>query len=524
MSILISSQDKEKEFEKTYITIGSKIDCDYRIVTDFNFLLTVNIDEKSGKCVVTNSSDCKDILFRGEIFVGKLVIEKYCKFKFVNSEEFIGIKLTETAVAKKNISENTLNLKVSDVVLSEKLEHKKSELEKNRISIVKQISFAITDIKKRLALNFKNSLFLNIALVFSSIVMMFGVTNYVMGLPISDTVAFLTMPTNIKVLAIFSILGYSVSLILKQGIFLFLQNKDLAKVSQGAKFSQYFMIIFSTIFLCLFYAINLIYYQNPNERIFYAILVSLCFISLNISLSFACGYYKYNCHKLSLELDKYEYREDFEYILNQYQNWIELFINNLSATKLGYIKDKIFKTQIFVALEIVLGLITAPFLAYGVSNTLAMCFPDAAGWLRIESIRFSPIFLVLSTLLIVFAFFTLTNAFVNTKKINGSDVIKLDGFRNYLVHGVDILGLQNVRMLDSERAKLFLIGCSIICIEFLMNTSFFMSELGADLSGILISLVAATVPTALLVAETYLLSSTKYELYICESLISKLDA
>ena len=126
-------------------------------------------------------------------------------------------------------------------------------------------------------------------------------------------------------------------------------------------------------------------------------------------------------------------------------------------------------------------------------------------------------------MLIIFAFFTITNGFVNIRKVGGSDVIKLDGFRNYLSHGVDIFGLQNAKSLEKERVRFFVIGISIIFIEFTMNTSFFMTEIGADLGGIFLSLVAATVPTALLIAETYILSRTNYELFVCDSLISKLD-
>ena len=117
----------------------------------------------------------------------------------------------------------------------------------------------------------------------------------------------------------------------------------------------------------------------------------------------------------------------------------------------------------------------------------------------------------------------ISNGFFNIRKISGSDIIKLDGFRSYLIHGVDIFGLQNIRSLNREKIRFFVIGISIIFIEFTMNTSFFMTEIGADLNGIFLSLVAATVPTALLIAETYILSRTNYELFVCDSLISKLD-
>ncbi len=531
MSVTITSKNQEKTFrEKDFIIIGSNSDCDFKINTGFDFIITVQYDDNSKKCTVINNFENPKILFKGEPFSGKLVLTKFCKLQISGSDEFISIKITseETAgnIARKDLTQTEIkelygNDVNTDVKL--KLENRKSDLEKERIAIAKQIAFAINDIKKRLSLNFKASIVLNIALIISTIIMTFGITNYLLGLPISDTVAFMNMPVNIKMLALFSVLTYAISLSLKQGIFLYLQNRDLPKPPAGAKFAQNFLIILPTLFMLGFYAVNMIYYMNPNDRIFYGTFVSLFFVMINITLAFACGYFKYSGHKLSMELYKYEYREDFEIILNKYQSWIEMFINSIGQVKLNYIKDKIFTLQLKGIGETILGILTAPFLAYGVSNTLAMCFPEAAGWIRISGVRFSPVFLILATMLIIFAFFTITNGFVNIRKVGGSDVIKLDGFRNYLSHGVDIFGLQNAKSLEKERVRFFVIGISIIFIEFTMNTSFFMTEIGADLGGIFLSLVAATVPTALLIAETYILSRTNYELFVCDSLISKLD-
>ncbi len=533
MSVTITSKNNEKTFrEKDFIIIGSNSDCDFKIDAGFDFILTVQYNEAEKKCTVINNFENPKILFKGEPFRGRLVLTKFCKLKIADSDEFIGIKITETAeepaskTAQKELTREEFKELYGNDVNTEiklKLDKIKSDIEKERIAVAKQTSFAITDIKKRLSLNFKAAIVLNIALVISTIVMTFGITNYLMGLPISDTVAFMTMPLNIKMLALFSVLTYAVSLSLKQGVFLYLQNRDLNSPAHGAKFAQNFFIILPTLFMLGFYGVNLIYYMNPNGRIVYGALVALFFVMLNTLIAFACGYFKYSGHKLSMELNKYEYREDFEIILNKYQSWIDMFVNSLGTVKLNYLKDKVFTLQLKGLGETILGILTAPFLAYGVSNTLAMCFPEAAGWVRISGLRFSPVFLILATMLVIFAFFTITNGFLNIRKVNGSDVIKLDGFRNYLSHGVDIFGLQNVRSLERERIRLFVIGISIIFIEFTMNTSFFMTEIGADLSGIFISFVAAAVPTALLIAETYILSRTNYELFVCDSLISKLD-
>jgi hypothetical protein len=56
-----------------------------------------------------------------------------------------------------------------------------------------------------------------------------------------------------------------------------------------------------------------------------------------------------------------------------------------------------------------------------------------------------------------------------------------------------------------------------------MNISYFMTEIGGDLRGMFLSLITALVPTALLVAETLMLSQTKFDIYACEELISKID-
>ena len=69
----------------------------------------------------------------------------------------------------------------------------------------------------------------------------------------------------------------------------------------------------------------------------------------------------------------------------------------------------------------------------------------------------------------------------------------------------------------------FVIGLSIIVIEFSMNVSYFMQEMGGDLGGILLSGLAALVPTAILIAETFMLSTTNFEIYACEELVAKVD-
>ncbi len=514
MTLTISTSKQEKSFDnKDFITIGNNPQCDFYIDFAENCMLTIHFDKTGSKCVITNNFQNEKILFKGKPITERIVFDNICKLMIADSEEYISLRLSKSEKPQQN------NISPEENLVLTKIEKRKSDLEKYRIAITKQIAFSISDIKKRLSVSSKTGIFLNIALFISSLVTAFGITNYLMGLPIEMSANFTNMPTNIKVLFIFSLAVYGISLILKQGIYLMLQNIQRPE----SKFAQNIMLTLSGIFMIAFYAINLIYYMNPDGRIVFATFISLFFIGLNVTIAIGSGYFKFNNRILSMELDKYEFREDFERVLNEYQIWISRYINSLGTNKLNYIKDKMFMLQLKGLGETIVGILTAPFLAYGVSNTLAMCFPEAAGWIRISGLRFSPIFLVLATLLIIFAFFSFVNSFVCGRKISGSDVIKLDGFRDYISHGTDIYGLENTRKIHLEKNRALIIGVAIIFIEFSMNVSYFMTEIGGDMQGILLSLVSALVPTALLIAETYMLSKTKYDIYVSDSLLAKLD-
>ena len=351
----------------------------------------------------------------------------------------------------------------------------------------------------------------------------FGVSNYLSGLQLSEIENVIQIPTNTKLLLVYTLIVYGMGILLKQGIFLYFQNNtqggENTKVSRAV---EKFMIVWASLFYFAIYIINVLYYISAKMPVF-AICMSLFFTGTAAALAIGCGFFKHLNVVTRHELDKYEYREDFERVIKEYQRWIEKSINNLQDTKINAIKDKLFNLQIKSYGEIILGIITAPFLAFGVSNTLAMCFPEAAGWIRISGLRFSPIFLVLATFLIIFAFFSFANAFTANKKIQASNVLKQDGYSNYIQHGVEIYGLEGAKKLDRDMRRSFLIGIVIIVIEFTMNVSYFMQNLGGDLQGMFLAAVAALVPTALLIAETFMLSQTKFETFACDELLSKID-
>ncbi len=536
MTIVISSSKNEKIFiDKDMINIGTNPNCDFQLDLDCDLLITVQYIKADNKCIVMNTFHSDKIFFKGEPF-GKIEVGNICKLMTADSSEFISIRVLseETDTAKKTIkaiqeedfTENDIKRLYgsdSNPITRVKIEKQKEDIESARVAIIKQSGYTISDLKQKLSSNFKTSLFLHIAMFFGAVMCAFGLSNYLMGLSIADSANYMHLPTNIKIWFVYSILVYGICLLMKQGVYQSLVNKSVREVLPTSRFAETFFIGFASILMLGVYAINLVYFMNVKDFVVFAIFISLFFAGLTAGLAVGCGYFKFNGHALSLNLNKFEYREDFEAVLKAYRQWIERYINNLGKTKIQYIKDKLFNLQIKSVFEIVIGLLTAPFLAYGVSNTLAMCFPEAAGWVRISGLRISPVFLVLATFLIIFAFFSFVSAFTATKKIQASEVIKHDGFSDFMHHGVDIYGLEGVRKINSDKIRALAIACSIIFIEFAMNVSYFMTEIGGDLQGIFLSLIAALVPTALLIAETLMLSQTRFEIFACDELISKID-
>ena len=451
MAIIISTSQGERFFNKDVITVGTNPNCDVVLNIGYDVLLTLEYKPTENKCSVINSFKSDKVLFKGQP-IKRVEVSNVCKLMFGESDEFLSIKVvaesiptpqvkTVTSISKEDFTEEDIKgLYGKDVnaVTKVKLEKQKEDIENARVAIIKQVAFHINDLKQKLSANSKTSIFLHIAMFFSSMVCAFGVSNYLMGLEIKESANFLHLPTNIKVWGIYTILIYGICLLLKQGIYLYLQSNIQKEMSKSAKLGQSFMLIFSLIFVLGIYAVNLVYYMNLNDFMTFAIFISFFFAGIMAVLAISCGYFKCNGTEWTMTLDKYEYREDFESVIKSYRQWIERYINSLSNTKLQYIKDKMFNLQLKSVGETVVGILTAPFLAYGVSNTLAMCFPEAAGWVRISGLRLSPVFLTLATFMIIFAFFSFVNAFACTKKVQGSQVIKQDGFSDYQHHGVTI--------------------------------------------------------------------------------------
>ena len=532
MSVIIKSGNLEKKFEtKTLINVGTNKNCDFVLDVGYELLLTVQYNADAGICQVTNNFRNPNILFKGAVLT-KVTVDNVCRFTLQNSDEFIEIRVVQdTPLALDcnsimNLSEADMRALYGDdakLAVKAKIEQAREPIEKARVAIVKQIAFPIAELKAKILASRCASLILHISLYITSVLSSFAVANYLMGLSAQESAKHVYLATNIQVWMAYSFIVFAICLMLKQGIYLYLHEKMFKTSSAGSRIAKNFMLWASVVFILGIYFVNQAYYMTMSNFLAFAVFITFFFVGIMTTLAISCGYFKANGTEYGAALNKYEFREDFESVIKAYRIWIDRYVNGLSSTKIKGIKDRLFFAQLKSAGEVLVGLLTAPFLAYGVSNTLAMCFSEAAGWVRISGLRFSPVFLVLATCLIIFAFFAFVSAFLTGKKIQASQVIKQDGFSDYRHHGVTIFGPEGIKKLEQEKKLFLTIACAIVFIEFIMNTSYFMTEIGGEIKGLLISIIAALVPTALLVTETVLLSSTRFDVYSCEELLAKLD-
>lgn len=514
------------------ISVGDSPECDF-YAEDFNGVVELIFSEKYNTFVLVNTQERNGILFNNKPFKKVLApanfsvtnVENSKTILFVMSNEpgdFASADSGEKSKGKVSLKEKErTDTTVQNQVYKDKKDIFNNPIENNRIAIVKEIGYKIQSIKSALASLSRISFVADAAILILSVICSFGMTNFILQLPIDTSKGVLNLTTNFGFLICISLIVFAVSFSMKQSVYSLLEANQNKRYGDTVKMQQ-IMVYASITFMFIIYAINLMYYRDINFMA--SVLVSLLFVGALGIVSAASGYFKFQLRAYNYQLTTTEYREDFENVLKGYRGIISAYINSLSDNRIDMIKSNLLNCQMRMIGEVTIGLLTAPFLAYGVSNTLAACFPEAAGWVRISGLRFSPIFLVLATFLIIFAFFSFVRAFTIGKQIKSSEIIKFDGFHDYSSHGVNILGIDSIKNLNKEKNVVLFIACAIIAIEFTMNVSYFIQEIGGDsISGIFQSAVAALVPTALLLAETHMLSSTMHKINNYNEVLSTLD-
>ena len=553
MKVTITSKNNEKVFnDSNVINIGTAPNCHFKLNLDFDLIISLQKLD-NGKWQVVNNFKSNKVLFRGQPIGPSIEIGSLCKLMIADSDEYISIKITAAGTNPKVVpgslelanrknaerikrveNKKTITM-IEDEELNEqdietlygkgigaqtkiKIDRRKADIERRRALVTKEIAYKANYLRSKLAQNELILAFLNFFIIF---------VPFAMAFILKDIIRLDSLNGQLqnRILFLAAIAFIVVSLILKLGQFLTLQHKGKAKVSPSSKAIQSLCLlsgggIFAAVMLFSLVELSLHTYSLP--LLIPQMLIGCSFLCIFLSVFAAIT--QNTIAETGEELDGYESREDFQAVVKDYQQWITLFVNNISRKKLKDISNKIFNLEIKAGIEYVVGVITAPFLAYGVSQTLAECFPEAAGWIRLaEGFKFSPIFLALAVFMIVFAFHCFATSFATTKRVLASNVIKQDGFSDYNVHGVVLHGVESSKNLKKEAKKFFLIALAVVFIEITMNVSYFIGVMGGDVMGMVLSFIAALLPTANLIMETTMLGNTKFEIIIREELLEKVD-
>lgn len=554
MKVTITSKNSEKVFnDSNVINIGTAPNCHFKLDLDFDLIISLQKLD-NGRWQVVNNFRSDKVLFRGQPIGPSIEIGSLCKLMIADSDEYISIKITAAGTNPKVVpgslelanrknaerikraeNKRTITM-IGDEELNEqdietlygkgvgaqtkiKIDRKKADIERRRALITKEIAYKANYLRSKLVQNEIILAFLNFFIVF---------VPFSMAMILKDIIRYESQAgQNMQNRLLFlAAIGFIViTLVLKLGQFLTLQNKGKVKVTQSSKTIQSLCLlsgggIFASCILFSMVELTLHTYSLP--LLIPQMLIGCSFLC--IFLGIFAAIIQNTIAETGEELDSYESREDFQAVVKDYQQWIALYVNNISRKKLKDISNKIFNLEIKAGIEYVIGILTAPFLAYGVSQTLAECFPEAAGWIRLaEGFKFSPIFLTLAVFMIVFAFHCFATSFATTKRVLASNVIKQDGFSDYNVHGVVLHGVESSKNLKKEAKKFFLIALAVVFIEITMNVSYFIGVMGGDVMGMVLSFVAALLPTAILIMETTMLGNTKFEIIIREELLEKVD-
>ena len=131
MIITLTSKNNEKTFsDKEIINIGSNPSCDFVVDMGTDLVLTLQCDSQNNKCVLLNTFNNQDRLFKGKPLAQRIEIEKVCKLMSGVNEEFISIKIAE----QQNYEVNPLEQKKAEIEKKDKKqieEPKKVEMPMN---------------------------------------------------------------------------------------------------------------------------------------------------------------------------------------------------------------------------------------------------------------------------------------------------------------------------------------------------------------------------------------------------------
>ena len=316
MKVVVKYLDKLKEFEnkQNIIIAGKNGDFVIQELSE-DVVLKLIYTEKYKNYVLVNSTENNDVLYNEKPFSKILVTENF-KLNVKNLPDLITITV-KNDIQNINTVQKTISypkkepVKTAAAAVQVKEDIFDGDIEHNRIAIIKEIGYKITELKDAVKSTNITAFMLNIAIPVLSVVCAFGMTNFLLGLKIDNSKSVLNLTTNAGFLVCMTAIVIAISYILKQGIYSLLDSTKTKKFGDN-NFAQKFIVAAAGIFMFIVYIINLFYYKDIPGFSAAAFFISLLFAGTLATVSAASGYFKFQLKELNAQLMNCEYRQDFE--------------------------------------------------------------------------------------------------------------------------------------------------------------------------------------------------------------------
>ena len=274
MKVTITSKNNEKAFnDSNVINIGSMPNCHFKINPGFDLLISLQKLD-NGKWKIINNLKSDKVLFRGQPIGASIEIGSLCKLMLADSDEFISIKITAAGTNPKIVpgslelanrknaerlkraeSKKTISM-IEDEELNEedietlygsgagvqakiKIDRKKSDIERRRALITKEIAYKSNYLRQKLG---QNEIILSVLNAF------IGIVPLTMAYILKDIIAFgfADKALQSRILFLVAVCFIIITCLLKQGQFLVLQNNSKgSKASTSSKLIERLCLICS---------------------------------------------------------------------------------------------------------------------------------------------------------------------------------------------------------------------------------------------------------------------------------------
>ncbi|HAS93863.1 MAG TPA: hypothetical protein DCS44_04510, partial [Cyanobacteria bacterium UBA10660] len=275
MRVVIEHFEKSKVFEdKHNITIGRDESSDF-VINNLaeNIEIKFIYNEKFKNYVLINSSGSSDVLVNNRNFSKVLTpAHFFLEVKGLNGKINVEIdteqnhhsEVKNNQTQSQNMEQNNAegaNTMIKTMSSTNANDIFNNDVEKNRIAIIKEIGYKITELKGSIWSANITNLLLNASIFILSVVCSFGVTNFLLGLKIDNSSSVLNLTTNAGFLVAISAIVLAVSLIMKHGVYSLLDFNSSKKYGE-TDIAQKFITGVSAIFMFVIYIINLFYYKE----------------------------------------------------------------------------------------------------------------------------------------------------------------------------------------------------------------------------------------------------------------------